>query len=638
MYGSLRRRVLGGSNNDKDSPASSNDPSRDSSPAVGEEMLFLSEKKPEKSHHLTRTPGTRRRNAWIFFLGGLFGLALAAFFARSNDMLDIRALTDINLDSIFDVLPAALLRDAQDLQRRERDAIAYDSFAVGLHARSQGVKATHPVIMIPGVISTGLESWGTSDVSRNYFRRRLWGSWTMMRALVLDKASWKKHLMLDKDTGLDPPGIKLRAAQGFDATDFFITGYWIWNKILENLATIGYDPGNAFTAAYDWRLSYENYEKRDQYFTRLKHHIELASRISGKKVTLLSHSMGSQVLYYFFHWVESEAPGHGGGGPNWVETHVDSWINISGCMLGALKGLTAVLSGEMRDTAQLNAFAVYGLEKFLSRHERADLFRAMPGISSMLPMGGAAVWGNETWAPDDPPGANHTFGRFITFRERNGTAVGQNLTAGMSLPYLFEKLKSEPWYEKMVSEAYSYGIAHSREEVEDNQRDPSKWVNPLETRLPLAPNLKIYCFYGHGKPTERAYYYRDDLDPMSITNVSMDTGYTDPNGGPDHGVMMGEGDGTVPLLSMGYMCVRGWKYRRYNPAGVKIKTYEMPHEPERFSPRGGPNTGDHVDILGRASLNDLILRVAGGKGDLIEDNITSDILEYAEKVKIYDHL
>ena len=36
-----------------------------------------------------------------------------------------------------------------------------------------------------------------------------------MRALVLDKGSWKKHIMLDKLTGLDPPGVKLRAAQGF---------------------------------------------------------------------------------------------------------------------------------------------------------------------------------------------------------------------------------------------------------------------------------------------------------------------------------------------------------------------------------------------------------------------------------------
>lgn len=75
---------------------------------------------------------------------------------------------------------------------------------------------------------------------------------------------------------------------------------------------------------------------------------------------------------------------------------------------------------------------------------------------------------------------------------------------------------------------------------------------------------------------------------------------------------------------------------RYNPAGVKIKVYEMPHEPDRFSPRGGPNTGDHVDILGRQSLNDLILRVAGGKGDGIGENVVSEIKTYADRVKIYE--
>lgn len=73
---------------------------------------------------------------------------------------------------------------------------------------------------------------------------------------------------------------------------------------------------------------------------------------------------------------------------------------------------------------------------------------------------------------------------------------------------------------------------------------------------------------------------------------------------------------------------------RYNPAGVKIKVYEMPHEPERFSPRGGPNTGDHVDILGRQSLNDMILRIAGGRGDELEENVVSRIKTYADRVKI----
>ena len=61
----------------------------------------------------------------------------------------------------------------------------------------------------------------------------------------------------------------------------------------------------------------------------------------------------------------------------------------------------------------------------------------------------------------------------------------------------------------------------------------------------------------------------------------------------DRGVVMGEGDGTVPLLSSGYMCAKGWRLKRFNPAGVKIKVVEMPHEPDRFNPRGTLST--HLD-------------------------------------------
>ena len=419
-----------------------------------------------------------------------------------------------------------------------------------------------------------------------------------MRALVLDKASWKRHIMLDRDTGLDPPGIKLRAAQGFDAADFFITGYWIWNKILENLATVGYDPTNAFTAAYDWRLSYANLEVRDQYFTRLKTHIEQAHKIMGVKPVLLSHSMGSQVMYYFFHWVEAE--GHGNGGPTWVDDHISAWINISGCMLGALKGMPAVLSGEMKDTAQLNAFAVYGLEKFLSKHERAEIFRHMPGISSMLPIGGDAVWGNEDGAPDDQLNQSVTYGRFINFRFTNITDAHKNLTVEESFPWLWKH--SEDWYKKAVLGSYSHGVAHKKEEVERNQLIPSKWINPLETRLPKAPNFKIYCFYGVGKPTERSYFYKTDITPLSKTNISIDTAAMLDDGKVDHGVVMGEGDGTVNLLSSGYMCAKGWKMKRYNPSGIKVTSYEMPHEPDSFSPRGGPNTGELVFVRRRSKI------------------------------------
>jgi phospholipid:diacylglycerol acyltransferase len=448
----------------------------------------------------------------------------------------------------------------------------------------------------------------------------------------MDKENWKTHIMLDKKTGLDPPGIKLRAAQGFDATDFFITGYWIWNKILENLASLGYDPMNSYTAAYDWRLAYRNLETRDHYFTRLKAHIEMAVEVQGRKVVLTSHSMGSQVVFYFFHWVASK---HGGrAGEDWVEKHIESWINVSGCMLGALKDVTAILSGEMRDTAQLNAFAVYGLEKFLSKAERAEIFRAMPGMSSMLPIGGSAIWGDLDGAPDDQPGQEHSYGSFLNFRAgHNWTTPDRNFTVEDAMKYLLDT--TEDWYREQVEGSYSWGVAKTIAEVQANEDDPRKWINPLETRLPLAPSLKIYCFYGVGKPTERGYYYRppEPGSPAHL-NMTIDTGFT--QGGVDHGVVMGEGDGTVNLMSTGYMCNRGWKMRRFNPAGVRITVVEMPHEPERFNPRGGPNTADHVDILGRQNLNEFILRIAAGRGDTIRDSVVSNILEYAAKAKVYE--
>lgn len=38
------------------------------------------------------------------------------------------------------------------------------------------MKPQFPVVMIPGIVSSGLESWGTSEQSKKYFRKRLWGT------------------------------------------------------------------------------------------------------------------------------------------------------------------------------------------------------------------------------------------------------------------------------------------------------------------------------------------------------------------------------------------------------------------------------------------------------------------------------
>lgn len=71
---------------------------------------------------------------------------------------------------------------------------------------------------------------------------------------------WLEHLSLDHETGLDPPGIRVRAVPGLVAADYSAPGYFLWAVLVENLAKIGYEEKNLHMAAYDWRLSFQNTE------------------------------------------------------------------------------------------------------------------------------------------------------------------------------------------------------------------------------------------------------------------------------------------------------------------------------------------------------------------------------------------
>lgn len=93
--------------------------------------------------------------------------------------------------------------------------------------QSEGIGAHHPVILVPGIVSTGLESWSTTEENKGFFRKRLWGTSTMIQAVLSDKKRWIEAISLDPETGLDPVGHKVRAAQGLDAASEFIQGYWV---------------------------------------------------------------------------------------------------------------------------------------------------------------------------------------------------------------------------------------------------------------------------------------------------------------------------------------------------------------------------------------------------------------------------
>jgi phospholipid:diacylglycerol acyltransferase len=590
----------------------------------------------------------------VFILGTVLGLLVTVFFSTVShptlkSELD-RLVTFDSMGEIYDnwkdFLPSSissLLTDSEFANQNDTFHGSAESFSVGRRmVQLHNLTAKHNVVMVPGVVSTGIESWGsTTDgecPSIAHFRKRLWGSFYMLRTMILDKTCWLKHIMLDTETGLDPPNIQLRAAQGFEAADFFVAGYWIWNKILQNLAVIGYGPNNMFSAGYDWRLAYLDLEKRDGYFSKVKAHIELTKKLTGQKSVLVGHSMGSQVIFYFMKWVEASGEYYGNGGSSWCNDHIESIVDISGSVLGTPKAITALMSGEMKDTVQLNSLAVYGLEKFFSRRERVDMLRTFGGVASMFPKGGEKIWGNLTSAPDDidqdslasiidenenAPG-HGSFGNFVRYQSKNGDCI-RNMTVADSIDELLDQ--APQWYSDRVKEQYSFGLETSIEQLQKNNHDHQKWSNPLEAQLPNAPDMKIYCFYGVGKPTERAYTYAE-ADELLNLKMIIDTDLTYP-------VLFGDGDGTVSLLTHS-MCHEWQKgnLSRYNPGNINVTVVEIKHEPDRFDIRGGAKTAEHVDILGSAELNELILKVAGGLGDTISNRYVSDLHQIVEGMNL----
>ncbi|XAR67120.1 Diacylglycerol O-acyltransferase [Bertholletia excelsa] len=275
----------------------------------------------------------------------------------------------------------------------------------GVKLQKEGLKTKHPVVFVPGIVTGGLELWEGHQCAEGLFRKRLWGG-TFFGELYKRPLCWAEHMSLDNETGLDCPGVRIRPVSGLVAADYFAPGYFVWAVLIANLARIGYEEKNMYMAAYDWRISFQNTEVRDQTLSRIKSNIELMVATSGgNKVVVIPHSMGAVYFLHFMKWVEAPAPMGGGGGSDWCAKHIKAVMNIGGPFLGVPKVVAGLFSAEAKDIAFARTIAPAVLDMdvfgFQTLQHIMRMTRTWDSTMSMIPKGGDTIWGGLGWSPEE---------------------------------------------------------------------------------------------------------------------------------------------------------------------------------------------------------------------------------------------
>jgi len=194
----------------------------------------------------------------------------------------------------------------------------------------------------------------------------------------------------------------------------------------------------------------------------------------------------------------------------------------------------------------------------------------------------------------------------------------------------------DPFLRKRMTEDYDFGPPVKDFWKERHVKEDRKyWTNPLTIQLPQAPSMRIVCFYGVGKATERAYIYRGDMEGRPDV---LDSGVSDVRRNISGGVVKAEGDGTVTLVSLGFHCARLWREKVHNPAGIGVTTKELWHTTAGLlSMRGDGGSADHVDIMGNTKMAADLLKVVSGQDEeevYGQDVYFSRIREISEKVPL----
>ncbi|KAM0675313.1 phospholipid:diacylglycerol acyltransferase [Gurleya vavrai] len=495
--------------------------------------------------------------------------------------------------------------------------------------------------------------------------------------------------------GLDPEGIKVRAMNGFSSSDYIFPMYWVWQKMLNNFGILGYDHLNLHVSTFDWRLSIENLEKRDKYFTRLKMDIEMYYNLNNKtQVVLLTHSLGGIVTLNFLKWVNLKDP-------FFVDKYLKSIINIASPFLGATKSISGLLSGESKSTTSFFEGIVFDF--LLQADGRKKVFSTWGSIKALLPQGGKYIWGDNFIVDID--GDKYDIEEIVKVVRNKCNFEG-------SLKMNYKEIKNN--IEKVIEKTQNI----EAQNIFDNQiiKDQLKqnflieyinlitmqmhdmWINFRKEKFSFFFTEEYFMrfkrenniFFKIFNLIQNKFFFSKltteicpqaecltenivdekveekteeikQLNPLEfklpdaenikifcLYGVGLNTEcgyyYTNKNGNlrinrkinndnTKNGIKICDGDGTVPSFSCGYMAYKGWKDRKLNPSGIKTIAKEYGHDRNLLSVRGGSKSSDHVDILGNANLTEDVLKICCGEDELIENRILGNLDEFCDGIE-----
>ena len=257
----------------------------------------------------------------------------------------------------------------------------------------------HPVLIIPGFMSSGLQVEKSDTAS--WVGKRVWinlnslGFQSIYRGSAIEaneslkkegetfskkqheeyqeqakcKSKWLHHISLSEDMITERPGIQVRPISGLHGVDYLSPGAltshlsYVFGPVIVALKGAGYTDDNLDAAPYDWRLPPSELETRDGYFTGTMRQVEeMYRRNDNTPVVLLCHSLGCKTGHYFLNFVLD----HSEGGQAWMDKHIHAYMPVGAPHLGAAKAVRALVDGDKM-----------GLDAFLNDEEGLILGRSL---------------------------------------------------------------------------------------------------------------------------------------------------------------------------------------------------------------------------------------------------------------------